>query len=379
MNMVGESLGTANGDTTEEASTDVDAAVVAELERKLAARDKVIAVLKKRVMSRDDTAASPLAILQQNIALGKIVAMKTRELSEERHELQQALAELGRAQAMLLQAQKMESIGHLAAGVAHEINTPTQYVRDNVAFVQKGMALLEDVLGKAFDVITAARVQGGLDEPIIAFDTAIRRAKFDYVRKQMPEALEQSLEGLDRISKIVGAMKEFSHPSAGEKEPVDLRALVNTTVTVARNEWKYVSVLETEFEEDLPEVACLRDEIGQVLLNLVVNAAHAITDTLVPGEREMGRILVSVKRAGTDAVDLRVSDDGAGIPEAIRTKVFDPFFTTKGVGKGTGQGLAIAYTTVVEKHKGKIFFETQSGAGTTFVVRLPITTPATGN
>ncbi|MEJ1098208.1 MULTISPECIES: ATP-binding protein [unclassified Pseudoxanthomonas] len=379
MNMVGESLGTANGDTTEEASTDVDAAVVAELERKLAARDKVIAVLKKRVMSRDDTAASPLAILQQNIALGKIVAMKTRELSEERHELQQALAELGRAQAMLLQAQKMESIGHLAAGVAHEINTPTQYVRDNVAFVQKGMALLEDVLGKAFDVITAARVQGGLDEPIIAFDTAIRRAKFDYVRKQMPEALEQSLEGLDRISKIVGAMKEFSHPSAGEKEPVDLRALVNTTVTVARNEWKYVSVLETEFQEDLPEVACLRDEIGQVLLNLVVNAAHAITDTLVPGEREMGRILVSVKRAGTDAVDLRVSDDGAGIPEAIRTKVFDPFFTTKGVGKGTGQGLAIAYTTVVEKHKGKIFFETQSGAGTTFVVRLPITTPATGN
>jgi signal transduction histidine kinase len=342
----------------------------------------VIAVLKKRVMSRDDTAASPLAILQQNIALGKIVAMKTRELSEERHELQQALAELGRAQAKLLQAQKMESIGQLAAGVAHEINTPTQYVRDNVDFVRKGMAMLEDALGKAFDVIAAARIQGGMDEPIAVFDAAVRRGKFDcgkldygkldYIRKQMPEALEQSLEGLDRISKIVGAMKEFSHPSAGEKEPVDLRALVNTTITVARNEWKYVSALETDFEEGLPEVACLRDEIGQVLLNLVVNAAHAIADTLVPGEREKGRIIVSLKRAGQDAVDLSVSDDGAGIPDAIRTKVFDPFFTTKSVGKGTGQGLAIAYTTVVEKHKGKIFFETQAGAGTTFVVRLPI-------
>jgi signal transduction histidine kinase len=224
---------------------------------------------------------------------------------------------------------------------------------------------------------TTNKSQGGLDEPIAVFDAAVRRGKFDYgkfdyIRKQMPEALEQSLEGLDRISKIVGAMKEFSHPSAGEKEPVDLRALVNTTVTVARNEWKYVSMLETDFEEGLPEVACLRDEIGQVLLNLVVNAAHAIADTLVPGEREKGRIIVSLKRAGQDAVDLSVSDDGAGIPDAIRTKVFDPFFTTKSVGKGTGQGLAIAYTTVVEKHKGKIFFETQAGAGTTFVVRLPI-------
>ena len=380
MNMAGESLSGTNADAKDELAEEagcVEAgAAVAELERKLAARDKVIAVLKKRVMSRDDTAASPLAILQQNIALGKIVAMKTRELSEERHELQQALAELGRAQAKLLQAQKMESIGQLAAGVAHEINTPTQYVRDNVDFVRKGMAMLEDMLGKAFDVITAARAQGGLDEPIAVFDATVRRGKFDYIRKQMPEALEQSLEGLDRISKIVGAMKEFSHPSAGEKEPVDLRALVNTTVTVARNEWKYVSALETDFEEGLPEVACLRDEIGQVLLNLVVNAAHAIADTLVPGEREKGRIVVSLKRAGEDAVDLSVSDDGAGIPDAIRTKVFDPFFTTKSVGKGTGQGLAIAYTTVVEKHKGKIFFETQAGAGTTFVVRLPIAASA---
>lgn len=383
MNMAGESLGGTNSgardELAEEAGCVEAGAVVAELERKLAARDKVIAVLKKRVMSRDDTAASPLAILQQNIALGKIVAMKTRELSEERHELQQALAELGRAQAKLLQAQKMESIGQLAAGVAHEINTPTQYVRDNVDFVRKGMAMLEDMLGKAFDVITAARAQGGLDEPIAVFDATVRRGKFDYIRKQMPEALEQSLEGLDRISKIVGAMKEFSHPSAGEKEPVDLRALVNTTVTVARNEWKYVSALETDFEEGLPEVACLRDEIGQVLLNLVVNAAHAIADTLVPGEREKGRIVVSLKRAGEDAVDLSVSDDGAGIPDAIRTKVFDPFFTTKSVGKGTGQGLAIAYTTVVEKHKGKIFFETQAGAGTTFVVRLPIAASAPAN
>jgi signal transduction histidine kinase len=353
-----------------------DGAAVAELQRKLAARDKVIEVLKKRILARDQSVASPLAILQQNIALEKIVALKTQELSQEHHELEQTVAELGKAQAMLLQAQKMESIGQLAAGVAHEINTPTQYVRDNVAFISKGMPLLDEALAKACDVVDAARAHGGFGAQVSAFDAVFKRARFDYIRKQIPEALGQSLEGLDRISKIVGAMKEFSHPSAGKKEPVDLRALVNTTVAVARNEWKYVALLETDFDDDVPAVSCLRDEIAQVLLNLVVNAAHAVADTLVPGQREKGRILVSLRRAGPDAVDLRVRDDGPGIPQAIRDKVFNPYFTTKGVGKGTGQGLAIAYATVVEKHRGKIFFETENGAGTTFVVRLPVVATA---
>ena len=246
-------------------------------------------------------------------------------------------------------------------------------MRDNVDFIRKSVRVLDEVLDRANAVIAAARAKGGLEASIADFDRTLARVRFDYIQRQLPEALEQSLEGLDRISKIVGAMKSFSHPSAMEKQPVDLRALVETTVTVARNEWRYVAALETEFDEDVPLVCCLRDEIGQVLLNLVVNAAHAVADTLVPGERERGRIVVSLRRAGEDAVDLRVTDDGPGIPEAIRTKVFDPFFTTKVVGKGTGQGLSIAYSTVVGKHKGSIFFETGTGVGTTFVVRLPIT------
>ncbi|MDH5822574.1 ATP-binding protein [Luteimonas sp. RD2P54] len=355
-----------------------DAAAVAELRRRLAARDKVIAVLKRRVRERDHSAASPLATLQHNVALGRVVAMKTRELSEERHELQRALTELGRTQAALLQAQKMESVGQLAAGIAHEINTPAQYVRDNVAFVRKGMAAADEVLAAALAVVEAARGCGGLEAPVEAFEAAVRRTRFDYVRRQVPEALEQSLEGLDRISRIVGAMKQFSHPSAGEKERVDLRPLVETAVTVARNEWKYVAQMEQDFAEDVPEVSCLRDEIGQVLLNLVVNAAHAISDSLVPGQRDKGRIAISVRRFGDRHVDIRVADDGPGIPEAIRTRVFDPFFTTKPVGKGTGQGLAMAYSTVVDKHGGALFFETGAGPGTTFVVRLPIEATGAG-
>jgi Signal transduction histidine kinase regulating C4-dicarboxylate transport system len=350
-----------------------DAALVAELRRQLAARDKVIAVLKKRVTARDDAVASPLATLQQNIALGKVVALKTQELSRERHDLQHALADLGKAQAALLQAQKMESIGQLAAGIAHEINTPAQYVRDNLAFVCKAKQILDHVFDMTFGIVDAARAQGVAPELVAALDAQIGSSKFQYLRKQTPEALQQSLEGLDRITKIVSAMKAFSHPSAGEKEPVDLRELVATTVTVARNEWKYVAEVETDFADDVPRVPCLRDEIGQVLLNLVVNAAHAIGDTLVPGEREQGRIRIVLRRAGDSHVDLCVSDDGPGIPEAIRNKVFDPFFTTKPVGKGTGQGLAIAYSTVVEKHQGQIFFEpSPNQRGTTFVVRLPL-------
>ncbi|MCC4596747.1 ATP-binding protein [Xanthomonas campestris pv. phormiicola] len=350
-----------------------DAALVAELRRQLAARDKVIAVLKKRVIARDDAVASPLATLQQNIALGKVVALKTQELNRERQELEHALADLGKAQVALLQAQKMESIGQLAAGIAHEINTPAQYVRDNLAFVCKAKQILDRVFDMAFGIVDAARAQGVAPELVAALDAQVTSSRFQYLRKQTPEALQQSLEGLDRITKIVSAMKTFSHPSAGEKEPVDLRELVATTVTVARNEWKYVAEVETEFDADVPLVPCLRDEIGQVLLNLLVNAAHAIGDTLVPGEREQGRIRIILRRAGDRHVDLCVSDDGPGIPEAIRTKVFDPFFTTKPVGKGTGQGLAIAYSTVVEKHQGRIFFEPSADQrGTTFVVRLPL-------
>jgi signal transduction histidine kinase len=191
------------------------------------------------------------------------------------------------------------------------------------------------------------------------------------LRNQIPSALDESLEGLGHIAKIVAAMKEFSHPSQNEKESVDVREVIRTTVTVARNEWKYVADLETEFGDDLPLLPCLRDMVGQAILNLVVNAAHAIADTLQKGVKEKGRIVISAGQNG-DVMEIRVQDDGSGIPAAIRDRIFDPFFTTKAVGKGTGQGLAIVYSTVVDKHMGHIRCESEEGVGSTFILQFPL-------
>jgi two-component system, NtrC family, sensor kinase len=339
----------------------------------LRARDKTIAVLKRRLMqeaTRDHD--SPFAILAQNIALEQVVARKTAEVEAERQELQHALAELHRAQAQLLQAQKMESIGQLAAGVAHEINTPTQYVADNISFIKSAAGAMMNILDKALDVAAAAR-HGSVSPPLLeALDAVLMRSKLAYLQRQIPEALDQSQEGMQHIARIVAAMKDFSHPSTGEIEFVDIRDVITTTVTLARNEWKYVADMETRIAHDLPRVPCMRDLLSQTLLNLVVNAAHAVGDTLREGVKDKGLITVSAQVC-EDWMEIRVADNGAGIPERIRDRIFDPFFTTKPVGKGTGQGLAIAYATVVDKHHGQIRCESVEGAGATFIVRLPLT------
>ncbi len=344
----------------------------AEYQRKLAARDKTIEVLKRRIAQEARLGiATPFAILEQNVGLEKVVARKTLELENERCELEKALSELRLTQAQLLQAQKMESIGQLAAGIAHEINTPTQYVCDNVGFVKAATVSLLTLLDSAMALAEAVRGKMA-EEPLMAeFDAVLKRTKVDFLRRQIPNAIDESLEGLGHIAKIVAAMKEFSHPAQNEKEWVDVREVINTTVTVARNEWKYVAELETFFEEGLPQLPCLRDMIGQAILNLVVNAAHAIADTIQEGVKEKGRISVSAAHNG-DFMEIRVNDDGSGIPVGIRDRIFDPFFTTKAVGKGTGQGLAIVYSTVVDKHNGQIRCESEEGVGTTFILQLPL-------
>jgi len=339
---------------------------------KIEARDKTIAVLKRRLIQEADSPKhTPFTILEQNVSLQQVVAHKTAELERERGELERALAELRLAQAQLLQAQKMESIGQLAAGVAHEINTPTQYVMDNLGFVQMANGKLLEVLDMALGVANQAREGAAPADAIAQLDQLVQRARIDFLKQQIPGALNESLEGLTHISRIVSAMKEFSHPSDGEKTLVSLADLIATTITVARNEWKYVADLETSLPPDLPPLPCLRDMIGQTLLNLVVNAAHAIADTLEPGVRDKGHIQISATVEGPHMV-IRVSDDGAGIPPGIRERIFEPFFTTKPVGKGTGQGLAIVYSTVVDKHQGQIACESAEGAGTTFTLRLPL-------
>lgn len=343
----------------------------AEYERKLAARDKTIAVLKRRLLQESGASeATPFAVLAQNVSLNQIVTRKTEELEAERQTLEQTLRELRQTQAQLLQAQKMESIGQLAAGIAHEINTPTQYVADNMGFVKTATASLLGLLERALAVADAAR-GGTMDDALLTeLDLARKKTKLDFLRKQIPGALDESLEGLDHIAKIVAAMKEFSHPSGEEKQLVDVGDVIRSAVTVARNEWKYVAELDIRIEDGLPKLPCLRDMIGQAILNLVVNAAHAVADTLQAGAKEKGHIVVAAARTGGD-LEIRVSDDGTGIPPGIRDRIFDPFFTTKAVGKGTGQGLAIAYSTVVDKHGGEIGCESEVGVGTTFILRLP--------
>jgi PAS domain S-box-containing protein len=270
----------------------------------------------------------------------------------------------------LVQAQKLESIGHLAAGIAHEINTPTQFVGDNVRFLSDSFSDIGRLL-EQYQCLLAAIKTGGCPEALIeSCEAANRKADLEYLLAEIPKAIEQSAEGIDRVATIVRAMKEFAHPGSREKAAVNLNKAIESTVTVARNEWKYVADLHTNLDPSLPPVPCLVGEFNQVVLNIIVNATHAIADA-VKGTGGKGTITICTSRVG-DFVEVRIADTGMGIPESIRHKIFDPFFTTKEVGKGTGQGLAIARSVVVGRHGGTIAVDSKVGKGTTFLIRLPL-------
>jgi PAS domain S-box-containing protein len=271
-------------------------------------------------------------------------------------------------EAQLRQAQKLEGVVQLAAGIAHEINTPTQFVTNNLTFLRDSWKAIHELLEEYRSAIQNA-VEVLPPGMAATLDEAERSCDLSFIVAEMPRAIDQSLDGAQRVAKIVRAMKEFSHPDSVDKTAADLNKAIESTITVARNEWKYVSEIVTEFDEALPAVVCYPGDINQVILNLIVNAAHSIKEKIEDGEK--GRITVRT-RTGGEFVEISVTDTGNGIPIAIQTKVFDPFFTTKEVGKGTGQGLALAYSVVVKKHGGKIWFETEIGQGTTFFITLPI-------
>jgi PAS domain S-box-containing protein len=270
----------------------------------------------------------------------------------------------------LRQAQKLESVGQLAAGIAHEINTPTQYIGDNVRFLKDAFQDLKSLLASYEQLLAAAKANALSSETVEEIATAVEHADAGYLLEEIPKAIDQTLEGVGRVSKLVSAMKEFSHPGTKEKTPLDLNHAIESTLTVARNEWKYVADLETEFDPSLPLISCRPGEFNQVILNLIVNAAHAIADVVGRGGTEKGKIKVQTRNC-PEWAEIRIQDTGSGIPEAVRPRIFDPFFTTKEIGKGTGQGLAIARSVVVDKHGGSIAFETEAGKGTTFIIRLP--------
>jgi two-component system NtrC family sensor kinase len=267
----------------------------------------------------------------------------------------------------LNQTNRLESIGQLAAGIAHEINTPIQFVSDNVRFVAQSfdqMLFPVRVVGEicARPVVEDAnRIMGRLREAIADLDV-------DFLIEEVPGALTESLEGLDRVAQIVRAMKDFSHPGEGRRD-TDINRAVESTIQVARNEWKYYAELDMDLGADVALIPCYEGEFKQVILNLIVNAAHAIE---AKGSQSPGRghIRVTTTRFA-DRVEVSIADDGIGMDKAVKDRIFDPFFTTKEVGKGTGQGLSMAYASIVQKHGGSIRVESAPGAGTTFVIVLP--------
>tara|TARA_Y100000588_G_scaffold386312_1_gene481601 strand:- start:1009 stop:2667 length:1659 start_codon:yes stop_codon:yes gene_type:complete len=282
------------------------------------------------------------------------VAQRTHALRTKAHQLEEEIMQRKHLETQLVHAQKMEAVGQLAAGIAHEINSPSQFVNDNVMF-------LKDAVN---ELLAAVSGEGEIPDA----------KEIEFLRDNAPESVDQALQGMERITTIVKSMKNFAYrDAASEKRPQNLNQAIEATAVVATNEWKYHAELKTDLDPNLPFVPCNIGEINQVVLNLIVNAAHAIRDS----DSKDGKGLITVSTRQYDQyVVITIQDNGGGIPEHVQGKIFEPFFTTKEVGVGTGQGLAIAHNVITKSHQGHIWFETEQGKGTTFFIRLSLDLPS---
>ena len=273
------------------------------------------------------------------------------------------ISETKTLQTQLVQAQKLEAIGQLASGVAHEINTPIQYIGDNLSALSDNFSEIIAFQNELRELLGGN--QGLGDE----FDALCDRHDLEFILEDSPKAIKQAQDGVKRVAEIVKAMKTFSHIESSQgKQLINLNEALNSALTISRNNYKYVAEIETDFSPDVELVECYASELNQVFLNMIINATHAIEEK----HSGMGLIRLVTRKLENDYIEILIADNGAGIPEVVQEKVFNLFFTTKAVGKGTGQGLSLAHNIIVEKHQGKLFFESTVGVGTTFHIQLPI-------
>jgi signal transduction histidine kinase len=282
-----------------------------------------------------------------------------------------AQREIADLKTQLRQARKLQTLGQLAAGIAHEINTPAQYIRDNTRFVEDAFDKLQALLAACLQFREAAQHEAVTQEIVEELAAATAQADLPFLMSEVPAAIDQSLDGIDRVARILHSLQEFAHPNGGQQGAVDLNRAVQSAAAICRSQWKQVAELVTDLDPRMPPLRCPPDDVHQILINLLINAAHAIEEKLGEAPTEKGTITVRTRRRDGWA-DIRVEDTGTGIPEEARQRVFDRFFTTKQPGRGTGQGLAIVRSLVVDQHGGTITFTTQLGRGTAFIVRIPI-------
>ena len=263
---------------------------------------------------------------------------------------------------------RLEALGTMASGIAHEINTPIQFIGDNLQFISDSFETIDQLLQRYAKLHDAARAIEALSSETTALSEAIENAELDFLREELPSAIDQSLAGIQQVARIASAMKTFARRGSSEMEVADINQALDMTAAISRNEWKYDADLELALDPDLPKVACHIGELSQVWLNLIVNAAHAIK-----AKPDLPRGLITISTSSSNGmIDVTIADNGTGMSDDISTRIFEPFFSTKESGEGSGQGLAICQTIVTEQHGGDIQLWTESGQGSRFTVRLPI-------
>lgn len=267
--------------------------------------------------------------------------------------------------------EKLEMLGTLISGITHEINTPMHYLENNLTFLKyafKDLLALDTKYGEVLAKVKKGETVSRSDWRKL--EEIEKEAEPQYLKSEMSQALEQSLEGISMVSRLVLALKDFSHPSLHDFSLTDVNKCIDTVCTISRHEWKRVAELKLDLARDLPYLFASRDELHQVLLNLIVNAAHAVSEKIAAGKYDRGQISISTRALGEKIV-IEVKNDGPEISTELQKLIFQPYFTTKEAGKGTGLGLNLVKRIVEEAHGGEISVHSNSREETSFIISLP--------